>query len=288
VIYRRINQFCSETGVGHSPRDWLSFAVLGIARSRLPAPILSFVQSVFSEIVLCPELLAGLQLAIDPWDRSHMAIFYEIFRDNAYDLKLVPFTPDQIFDCGGHIGMFSLLARSRYRKIPLVVFEPNPHNVKWINRQLRLNSIDIEVVQAAVSTRSGEAIFQDRLSYGGHLLEDSTPRASEAVRWYPANLAEQTRGPPKGCYTVRLVDLPAMISHRRPRQLLLKLDIEGEEVHIIPSLFANLPRETAVFFETHHGEGEWSWAKGLFEDHGFSVERRRCIYDVTDGFALRR
>ena len=54
-----------------------------------------------------------------------MAIFDEIVLNNNYDLDLVPFTPDQIFDCGGHIGMFSLIARGRYPLVPLINFEPN-------------------------------------------------------------------------------------------------------------------------------------------------------------------
>ena len=84
----------------------------------------------------------------------------------------VQFTPDQIFDCGGHIGMFSLLARSRYPMVPLVVFEPNPRNVEWVRRQVKLNAMSIEVAQAAVSVREGDAMFEDRLSCSGHLVED--------------------------------------------------------------------------------------------------------------------
>jgi hypothetical protein len=52
-----------------------------------------------------------------------MFIFDEIVRDNNYDLDLVPFQPDQIFDCGGHIGMFTLLARSRYPAMPVAIFD---------------------------------------------------------------------------------------------------------------------------------------------------------------------
>jgi tRNA1(Val) A37 N6-methylase TrmN6 len=74
-------------------------------------------------------------------DPSHVVIFNEIVVDRIYDLELVPFTPDQIFDCGGHIGMFSLLARSRYPMAQLTVFEPNPENVCRIRRQVQLNAI---------------------------------------------------------------------------------------------------------------------------------------------------
>ena len=78
---------------------------------------------------------------------------------------------------------------------------------------------------------------------------DSRPgrRAREPGQPY----REQALGAPKGRYTVQVVDLPAMLSQRRPERLLLKLDVEGEETHIIPALLDVLPREAAVFFETH-------------------------------------
>src|SRR5262249_41234299 len=147
----------------------------------------------------------------------------------------------QIFDCGGHIGLFSLLARSRYPLARLTVFEPNAGNVEGIRRQARLNPMNIEVVQAAGSGSQGEADFLEaENSQSGHLGDDT---------WKQSDWDEQIRGPPRGRYTVRLIDLPAMLLERRPERLLLKLDVEGEEVRIIPALFDVLPRETALFFE---------------------------------------
>ena len=269
--------------LAYSPLNWFSFAVLGIARGRL-----SFLaRNLFPQLVVRPTPLGGLRLALNPSDWTHIAIFNEIFLDNNYDLGLVPFTPDQVFDCGGHIGMFSLLARSRYPIARLTIFEPNPHNMEWIRRQVQLNVMNIELVQAAVSVREGEATFQDRYSFGGHLLDDATFCAPDHQASKQSNFAEQMLGAPRGRYTVRVVDLPSMLSQRRAERLLLKLDVEGEEARIIPALFDVLPRQSAVFFETHHGEAGWAWAKQQFTDHGFAVERRRAIRDFVDGFALR-
>ena len=268
--------------LAYSPVDWFSLALLGMGRGRL-----SFVVRPFPELVVRPSVLGGLRLALAPLDGTHMQIFSEVFELSCYDLGSVPFTPDQIFDCGGHIGMFSLLARSRYPVARLIIFEPNPRNVEWIRRQVQLNAMNIEVVQAAVSVREGEATFQDRNSDAGHLLDEATSCAPEPQVWNPDNPSERARGKPRGRYTVRVVDLPAMLAQRRPERLLLKLDVEGEESRIIPELFEALPRETAVFFETHRGEAEWDWAKQQFVDHGFVVERRRSALGFIDGFALR-
>lgn len=91
---------------------------------------------------------------------------------------------------------------------------------------------------------------------------------------------------------MRVVDFPAMLSQRRPERVLLKLDVEGEEARIIPALFDVLPRVSAVFFETHHGEAGWEQAQQLFTGHGFAVQRLRSIPSTqpiaVNGFALRR
>ena len=106
-----------------------------------------------------PALLGGLKVALNPVDPSQTAIFRELFFDNNYDLGLIPFTPDQIFDCGDHIGMFSLLARQN-PVADIIIFEPNPNNMEWIRRQAQLNGLNIEVVQAAVSVREGKSRFR--------------------------------------------------------------------------------------------------------------------------------
>jgi FkbM family methyltransferase len=262
-----------------SPWDWFSFAVLGMA----PRGRLSFLtRHLFPQLVVRPAPLGGLKVALSPVDQSHIGIFDEIFFDNNYDLGLIPFTPDQIFDCGGHIGMFSLLARARYPMAHLIIFEPNPKNMEWIRRQVLLNALNIEAVQAAVSVREGEALFQDRVSWGGHLVDEPTS-APEYDVW-----KSEVLGEPRGRYAVRLICLAEILSRRRPERLLLKLDVEGEEIRIIPTLFDVLPRETAVFFETHHGQAGWGLISQQFREHGFSVERRRSRYDYFfDGFALR-
>jgi FkbM family methyltransferase len=268
--------------LAYSPLDQLSLALLGVARGRLSFLVRRF----YPELVVRPALLCGLRLALNPSDQTHVDIFNEVFLDQSYDLGLVPFTPDQIFDCGGHIGIFSLLAHSRYPMARLTIFEPNPHNIEWIRRQIQLNPMNIEVIQAAISVCDGEATFQDRRSHTGHLVDDATPH--ERQTWESSNLAEQVLGTPRGRYTVRVVDLPAMLSQRRPERLLLKLDVEGEEARIIPELFDMLPRASAVFFETHHGEAGWEQAQQLFTDHGFAVQRLRSFAFAVAGFVLRR
>ena len=117
-IYRRLKRVRGYMGLARSPLNWFSFAVLGMAPFNSPGLRSFFGRHLFPELIVRPALLGGLRLALNPSDPTHIVIFDEVVRGNNYNLRLVPFTPDQIFDCGGHIGMFSLLARGRYPTVP--------------------------------------------------------------------------------------------------------------------------------------------------------------------------
>lgn len=278
-VRQRLRQIGRHVRLARSPLDLPAFAALGIARGHpfdSPGALSAIGRRLFPELVLRPKGLGGLAVAVDPRDVTHMIIFDEVVLEQNYDLSQVPFQPDQIFDCGGHIGIFTVLASAYFPGVPLTVFEPNPRNLKWIHRQVAVNQLNAQVVPAAVSVRNGTATFQDSASFGGHLI---------------GNMASADGSPPVahtgGKYDVNLIDLPALLRERKPQRLLLKLDVEGEETRVIPALFDVLPDMSAIFFETHHGEAGWESARQQFQNHRFTVERRRSMGDFVDGLALR-
>lgn len=63
-----------------------------------------------------------------------------------------------------------------------MIFEPNPKNMEWIRRQVQLNALNIEAVQAAVSDREGEAVFQDHAGATEHLVMTRYP-ASQKIKY---------------------------------------------------------------------------------------------------------
>ena len=262
-LRERLHRSREYIGLSRHLLNWPSFISRGLARVH------SF-GGVKRKVTVRPKLLRGLRLAVDQSDLSEMIIFDEVIRDEGYDLDLVTFTPDQIFDCGGHVGMFSVLARSRFPGVPITVFEPRPQNVVRIVEQARLNKMrNIEIIRAAVSSYSGTATFQECFNFAGRLSDDVASNDAE-------------------CYPVQVIDLAAMIRERKPQRVLLKLDVEGEERKIIPWLFDVMPRTSAIFFETHYGFDHWDSTAKQFMDNGFKVERRRSLDDqYIDGFAIR-
>jgi FkbM family methyltransferase len=214
-----------------------------------------------------PDSLRGLQLLIDPMDWSQTLIFDEIFVRETYDLRRLPFTPAIIIDCGAHIGMFSLLATAAFPSARLIAFEPNPKNVAAMRKQIDGNSLNFELIEAAVSTTEGHRSFVMPNSHSGKLADSGS---SGAVG-----------------FKVRLVDLGKFVERNPTQRLLLKIDVEGEEEAIFPALLPRLPTPCAIFFETHSGHSGWTSISRQLTTYGFSVEiiNSRGLY--TDGYACR-
>jgi hypothetical protein len=83
------------------------------------------------------------------------------------------------------------------------------------------------------------------------------------------------------------VDLLDEVTHWRGRRLLLKMDVEGAEEHILPRVIDCLPSQCAIFFEVHGGQGVWNKLGKIASQNGFHVEitrQRDCFIDV---FAAR-
>ena len=80
---------------------------------------------------------------------SDLKTFEEVLGRRTYEARGMTIAPGEHWmDCGGNVGAFALLACSMGAKV--TVYEPDPFNVRMIQRNLRLNSFDAEVVQAAL------------------------------------------------------------------------------------------------------------------------------------------
>lgn len=213
-----------------------------------------------------PGQLKGAGLLINPTDWSQTVIFEEVFLRNNYDFGRLKFSPDVILDCGAHIGLFSLLARSSFPRARLTAYEPNPDNIRFIRSQIAGNHLDITLVESAVSTESKVLDFVGGNSHSGKLLHNAT--------------GFQT-------YKVSAIDFPQTVKELRPVSLLLKMDVEGEELAILPKLMPFLPRQTALFFETHSGDAGWREVEALLTANGFQVQLINSRGLFYDGYADR-
>jgi FkbM family methyltransferase len=203
-----------------------------------------------------------LSLLINPHDWSQTVIYEEIFVATGYDLSFVNFEPQHIVDCGGHIGLFSLLASSAFPKAKITIFEPNPSNFSRILENRSLNGLDWDCRLGAVGAYAGNTYLDVFNSHSARLSSD--------------------HGVP-----TKVFQLAAFISELGATRLVLKIDVEGEERVMWPELIPRLPARSVVFFETHHGSDGWSEAEAHFRKNGFQMRKliERGLF--CDGCARR-
>jgi len=268
----RIRGIATFASGGSSWVDKIKMTVIGYARGHtFSAPgLLSGVgRRAFPEISVRPSLLRGLTLHLNPSDVSHLVVMDEILIEQVYSLSVVPFRPDVILDCGAHIGMFTLLAAATFPDARIDAFEPDPENLVWLRKQISVNHLAVNVMDAAVAASDGTARFKANLGCGGALVHDSVMRSASCT------------------VVVRTMRLATFIAELKSERLLLKLDIEGEESKVLPDVLPFLPANCVLFIETHGGDNGWQTAADLMKQHGFApvITRRRDVF--IDGVGTR-
>jgi FkbM family methyltransferase len=267
-LLSRAKQIASFSRTGRGIAGRLTMAVAGYARGhQFSGPSLSsrIGRFVFPRCVAKIKAFNGLKVELDPTDLSQLVVAEEVLVEGIYDLNVVPFKPDIIVDCGAHIGLFSMLAASRFTNSKLVAFEPDPINYGFLERHILINGLSVEATQAAVSIADGKERFKAGDGCG-------------------SALTDATNG---NTVTVTTVNLEAYIASLACARLVLKMDVEGAEEKIIPNIADKLPAQCVLFLETHAGDESWKRCARLLEAQGFVVEitRRRDLY--TDGTAVR-
>jgi FkbM family methyltransferase len=151
---------------------------------------------------------------------------------------------DVFVDVGAHLGLYSCIA-ARMGKYVIAV-EPHPLNLQLLYRNLHRNGLDrnFEVHAAALSDRQGIAsLFGGQ--QGGSLVEG----------WSGIHANYET--------TVFVNTLDRLLHDRFPSQrLLIKVDVEGNEMSLLLGAFATLGRNPSP---------AWTLEIGLTENFAGSI-----------------
>jgi FkbM family methyltransferase len=179
---------------------------------------------------------------------TDVQVAWEIFRQRQYACAL-PWRFDTIVDCGASVGMFAAFAL-RERGEPFsryVAVEADPEAFRMLERQidslgLRATSRTIE---AAAWSVDGEVRFDDSGPSWAHRVSSEGRRRVRAMR------------------------LESILDEASLDQCdLLKLDIEGGEREVLPSIRDWGPRVRAVVAELHDGL-DYRWFARVTSDAGF-------------------
>jgi len=156
-----------------------------------------------------------------------------------------------IYDIGANVGYFTLLASVMVGENGRVyAFEPLPRNIDFLKKHISLNIIsNIEVIEAAVSSDSGEAFFDLGASTAmGHLSED-------------------------GGLHVRMVSLDDLVSTRRispPNYM--KIDVEGAEYEVLRGAKGIIETYQPILFLDTHQRSAHKETINFLEEHHYQFE----------------
>lgn len=185
------------------------------------------------------------------WLSVHELGFQQIYRIER------AFVPDLIIDGGGNTGMFTLTASAAFPAAKVLICEPVPANIVQIEKHLKVNAVDAELLPVCVGGNPRKITFYVREANQGSFIADKPYRSTIDVD------------------VATLADLTA----RNPaRRILIKLDIEGMEIEALTSYLPGDKPPVCVVGELHDHKNNGAVLKKLFEDHGWVVHFR----DVSD------
>jgi FkbM family methyltransferase len=128
-----------------------------------------------------------------------------------------------VFDCGANIGLFStMFARQVGPSGKVYAFEPDPKTAKDLKRVLALNDFNwVEVVEAAVSDKQGEATFV-------RIVADDVRREGSHLEGHQPHLTENLE-----TFAVNVVSIDSHVAHCGAIPNIIKIDVEGAEWQVL-------------------------------------------------------
>lgn len=201
-----------------------------------------------------PPPIGSLRFLVRANGGSDAFILGEVFDHQYYELGLDA-EPATILDLGANAGFTATYFARRYPCAALACVEPWPPNVRVLERNLALNQVKADLIQAAVAVRDGSLWMEEAaMDFGHRIVEFASP-------------ASRTR------------EVPAMSVPTIMRRLgwsrigLLKVDIEGYEKILFAGACEWLHLVDVACIECHEGFGEPELRR-VADRHGFAAPRQ--------------
>lgn len=186
---------------------------------------------------------------------SELALF------NCYKLP-VKFNPDIIIDGGGNTGLFTLICSVIYPSQKVLLFEPVKANLDLINRHLLNNNNRCEVFEGLLSLKTEEVPFYIR-NANNSSLDPSLPYSSSI--------------------NIKSFSLPEVLNRYDFDNCLVKLDIEGAEMQVIPDLLEKFQDKNFYIVGELH---DWSYNLEILRAHLAKYQYEINTYDEDSNCLL--
>ncbi len=157
---------------------------------------------------------------------------------------------DVVYDIGAHVGYFSIIFGKLVDATGAVyAFEPVKENYDFILQHISINKLpNVKAIHAGIAAVSGTVCFVTQNHSATSHRADS---GSAQVAVY--NLEEYVR------------------DNRLPAPNLIKMDIEGEEIYVIPSILDFVVRHRTKLLISTHDNGSAGVLGKLLTAKGYSV-----------------
>ena len=135
--------------------------------------------------------------------------------------------PEIIYDIGASCGISTHILAAQNPSAKIIAYEPRPDAFGRLQHRMKELPGFHECHRAAV---------------GLHV---------ETVKLKDKGVGTSRASPDEGSFLVRMVTLDQKMIFDRDAKLVLKMDIEGEEKNLLPSILPRLPESTVILLETH-------------------------------------
>ena len=213
-----------------------------------------------------PLRFAGLTTAL--------TLYRERELDQLNILKSVLRPGDHVLEIGANIGYYAMIAaRAVGATGHVTAFEPDPRNVDFLERNIRLNGLTGRITLHAQAVSDQPGSFEFQMAQASNLSSVRQTAASTAVNYAGRGYV--------GTVNVTVAALGAVLAQSARPVDVMRMDVEGHEVEILDALASHLEREgparapRAVVFEPH----SWEYANGkgiagslaVMERHGYRI-----------------
>ncbi len=207
----------------------------------------------YSNILRRKEFVAKFSKSkmVFPFKSSRIGRWMHIYKtrepDQALILSWILSEGNFVLDIGANIGYY-ILIESEYmnNKGTILAYEPDPRNIEYLNRNISLNGLKnvVEVFNVAVSDKNGYKDF--------FLCEHANLNSFEKSELPRGYIGKQK---------IEVVALREVLKQKPSVADLLRMDLEGHELHIFRSLINFIKNEDGfnaapryILFETHPWE----------------------------------
>ncbi|MBE9127551.1 MULTISPECIES: FkbM family methyltransferase [unclassified Coleofasciculus] len=156
--------------------------------------------------------------------------------------EIPDFEPKTIIDGGANIGVFAIHALSYFPKAKLICYEPDLANFYQLQNNLELNRLQADTHQLGLWSKNTTLYYHAQSSHTGFV--DEHPPGVPIVCTLPKI--------EPNCW--------------------LKLDIEGAEYEVLPTLLNNGQYPRWISMEIHYFDTKGQSLLALLREHGYTIK----------------